>query len=61
MDTDYGNRVIDGLVIAAKQLGWSSTEVNLYLDDISTVRGLHGAGSYAVKRNVYDAILLETV
>jgi hypothetical protein len=27
MDTDYGNQVIDGLVIAAKQLGWSFDKV----------------------------------
>jgi len=59
MDTDYGNQVIDGLVIAAKQLGWSFDQVFDYLDDISTVRGLHGAGYYEVKRNVYDAIFLE--
>ena len=61
MHSDYGNRVIDGLVIAAKEFGWSSTEVVDYLDHISTVRGLHPAGYYSVKRNVCDAIFLETV
>jgi len=59
MDTDYGNRVIDGLVIAAKQLGWTFDELFEYLDDISTVRGLHGAGHHKVKSNVYKAVFVE--
>lgn len=59
MDTDYGNRVIDGLVIASKQLGWTFDELFEYLADISTVRGLHEAGHYKVKSNVYKAVFVE--
>ncbi len=59
MDSDYGNRVIDGLVIAAGQLGWTFDQVFDYLDDISTVRGMHEAGSSIVRQNVYDAIFKE--
>ena len=61
MDTEYGNQVIDGLVIAAKELGWTFDEVFDYLDDISTVRGLHDAGHVRVQSNVYKSIFVETV
>ena len=59
MDTEYGNQVIDGLVIAARELGWTFDELFDYLADISTVRGLHGAGHYKVKSNVYKAVFVE--
>jgi hypothetical protein len=61
MNSDYGNRVIDGIVIAAGQLGWTFDEVFDILDDISTVRGLHEAGDPAVRENVYNAIFVEAV
>ena len=61
MNTDYGNQVIDGLVIASKQLGWSFDRVFDYLEDISTVRNMHEANTEAVKRNVYNAVFGEVV
>ena len=59
MNTDYGNEVIYGLVIASKQLGWTFDQVFDRLEDISTVRGLHEANTETVKRNVYSAIFPE--
>ncbi len=59
MDSDYGNRVVDGLVIAARELGWTFDEVFDYLDDISTVNKLHCARYYRVKSNVYKAVFVE--
>lgn len=59
MSSDYGNRVIDGLVIAAGQLGWTFDQVFDYLDDISTVRGMHEASDPVVRQNVYNAIFME--
>lgn len=59
MFTEYGNRVVDGVVIAAKQIGWSPKEVVDLLDDISTVRGLHEAGDTEVRERVYAAIFKE--
>jgi ABC-type uncharacterized transport system ATPase component len=56
MFTEYGNRVIDGVVIAAKALGWSPVEVRDIMDDISTVRGLHEASDTAVREMVYNAV-----
>jgi hypothetical protein len=56
MFTDYGNLVVDGIVIAAKELGWSLAKVIEILDDISTVRGLHEANDTAVREMVYTAI-----
>ena len=56
MFTEHGNRVVDGVVIAAKQLGWTAAEVINIMDDISTVRGLHEAGDTAVREAVYNAI-----
>ena len=61
MFTENGNRVIDGVVIAAKQLNWSPEEVIDILKDISTVRGLHEAYDTAVVEYVYEAIFEETV
>jgi hypothetical protein len=61
MFTEYGNRVVDGVVIAAKQIGWSPKEVIDILDDISTARGLHEAGDTAVREAVYGAIFEEVV
>lgn len=61
MNSDYGNRVIDGLVIAAGQLGWTFDQVFDYLEDISTVRGMHEANTEVVKRNIYNAIFVEAV
>jgi hypothetical protein len=59
MDSDYGNRVIDGLVIAAKELGWTFDEIFDYLDDISTVNRLHCARYHKVKSKVYKAVFVE--
>lgn len=59
MFTEYGNRVVDGVVIAAKQIGWTAAEVVDILDDISTVRGLHEAGDTAVREAVYKSIFVE--
>jgi len=56
MFTDYGNRVVDGVVIAAKQLNWTPAKVREIMDDISTVRGLHEAGDTAVRESVYLAM-----
>ena len=61
MFTEYGNRVVDGVVIAAKQLGWTAAEVREIMDDISTVRGLHEAGDTAVRERVSAAIFKEAV
>ena len=61
MFTEYGNRVVDGVVIAAKQLGWTAAEVRDIMDDISTVRGLHEAGDTAVRERVSAAIFKEAV
>ena len=56
MFTEYGNQVINGVVIAAKQLNWTPAKVREIMDDISTVRGLHEAGDTAVRESVYGAI-----
>ena len=61
MFTEYGNRVVDGVVITAKQLGWTAAEVREIMDDISTVRGLHEAGDTAVREAVSGAIFEEVV
>ena len=61
MFTEYGNRVVDGVVIAAKQLNWSPEEVIDILKDISTVKGLHEAYDTAVVEYVYEAIFEEIV
>ena len=59
MFSEYGNKVVDGVVIAAKQIGWTAAEVINILDDISTVRGLHEAGDTEVRERVYAAIFKE--
>ena len=59
MFTEYGNQVINGVVIAAKQIGWSLEQVIDLMDDISTVRGLHEAGDTEVRQRVYTAIFQE--
>ena len=56
MITDNGNRVVDGVVVAAKQLNWTPAEVREIMDMISTVRGLHEAGNTAVRESVNAAI-----
>jgi hypothetical protein len=56
MFTDNGNRVIDGIVIAAKELGWSFDEVLDILFDIATVDGFGEATDTAVKEYVYEAL-----
>lgn len=61
MFTEYGDRVIDGVVIAAKALGWTAAEVREIMDDISTVRGLHEAGDTAVREAVSSALFMEAV
>lgn len=59
MFTEYGNQVINGVVIAAKQIGWSLDQVIDIMDDISTMRGLHEAGDTEVRERVYAAIFQE--
>lgn len=59
MFTEYGNQVINGVVIAAKEIGWSLEQVIDIMDDISTVRGLHEAGDTEVRDRVYTAIFQE--
>ena len=61
MFTEYGDRVIAGVVIAAKELGWTAAEVREIMDDISTVRGLHEAGDTAVREAVSSALFMEAV
>lgn len=61
MFSEHGNRVIDGVVIAAKQLNWSPAEVREIMDDISTVRGLHEAGDTVVREAVSNALFMEAV
>jgi hypothetical protein len=56
MFSDYGNQVIDGLVIAAKEIGWTADQVAEFMEDISTVRGLHEANDTVVRENVFKAI-----
>jgi len=56
MFTEYGNRVIDGLVIAAKELNWSVAQVTEMMEDISTMRGLHEANDTMVREMVYNAV-----
>jgi hypothetical protein len=56
MFTDKGNQVVDGIVIAAKELGWSFDEVLDILFDIATVDGFGEATDTAVKEYVYEAL-----
>ncbi len=56
MFTDYGNQVVGGVVIAAKELNWSIAQVIEIMEDISTVRGLHEANDTAVREAVYRAV-----
>jgi hypothetical protein len=56
MFTDYGNQVVGGVVIAAKELNWSLAQVIEIMDDISMTNGLHEANDTAVREMVYTAI-----
>jgi len=56
MFSDRGNRVIDGVVISAKELGWSFEYVLELLGDIATVEGFEEATDTAVKECVYEAL-----
>jgi hypothetical protein len=59
MFTDKGNRIVDGIVIAAKEFGWSFEYVLKILTDLASVEGLEEAMDTAVKEYVYEA--METV
>jgi hypothetical protein len=56
MFTDEGNRVVDGIVIAAKELGWSFGDVYRILSVISRADGLSEATDTAVREYVYKAL-----
>jgi hypothetical protein len=56
MFTDEGNRVVDGIVIAAKELGWSFGDVYRILSVISRADGLSEATDTAVREYVYEAL-----
>ena len=56
MFTDEGNKVVDGIVIAAKELGWSFGEVYRILSVISRAEGLGEATDTAVREYVYEAL-----
>lgn len=56
MFTDEGNRVVDGIVIAAKELGWSFGDVYRILSVISRAEGLSEATDTAVREYVYKAL-----
>jgi hypothetical protein len=56
MFTERGNRVIHGIVIAAKELNWSFEEVMDLLNDIATVEEFAEASDTAVREYVYEAI-----
>ena len=56
MFTDEGNRVVDGIVIAAKELGWSFGDVYRILSVISRAEGLSEATDTAVREYVYEAL-----
>lgn len=56
MFSDRGNRVIDGVVISAKELGWTFAEVLDVLNDISKVTGFEEATDTMVKESVYEAL-----
>jgi hypothetical protein len=61
MFTDKGNQIVDGIVIAAKESGWSFEYVLKLLTDLASVEGLEEAMDTAVKEYVYEAIFLEGV
>lgn len=56
MFTEYGDEVMNGLVIASKQLGYTREEVIEIMEDISTVRGMHEANDTVVRERVIGAI-----
>jgi hypothetical protein len=61
MFTDKGNQIVDGIVIAAKESGWSYDYVMGRLTDLASVEGFEEAMDTAVKEYVYEAIFLEGV
>lgn len=56
MFTDEGNRVIDGIVIFAKEHNYSWGCVNDVLTAISKVEGFEEATDTAVREYVYEAL-----
>ncbi len=56
MFTDEGNRVVDGIVIAAKELGWSFGDVYRILSVISRADGFSEATDTSVRESVYLAM-----
>ena len=55
MFTAEGNKVVDGIVIAAKELGWSFGDVYRILSVISRAEGFGEATDTAVREYVYEA------
>lgn len=56
MFTERGNRVVHGIIVAAKELGWGFDEVMDLLNDIATVEEFAEASDTAVREYVYEAI-----
>jgi len=56
MFTERGNRIVHGIVIAAKELNWSFDEVMDLLNDIATLEEFAEASDTAVREYVYEAI-----
>ena len=56
MFTERGNRIVDGIVIAAKELNWSFDVVMDLLNDIAKVEEFAEASDTAVREYTYEAI-----
>lgn len=56
MFTENGNRVIDGIVIVAKEQNWSWDFVNGLLTQLSNLDDFAEATDTAVREYVYEAI-----
>lgn len=56
MFTERGNRVVHGIIVAAKELDWDFGEVMDLLGDIATLEEFAEATDTAVREYVYEAI-----
>lgn len=56
MFTEHGNRVVDGIVIVAKEQNWSWDFVNGLLTQLSNLDDFAEATDTAVREYVYEAI-----
>lgn len=56
MFTELGNRVVDGIVIVAKEQNWSWNFVNGLLTQLSNLDEFGEATDTAVREYVYEAI-----